>query len=184
MKKSKKSVFKTGEKLGWMMAMGFEATRHVGALKRDKKAFYGQVKEYLKTQQPHHTPMEKDALRHAFVSAKMTQKHGPAFAAFLGYCNESVRDVTLANNQGDRGMDLYNNAVGRKIVADHPDILDEDLLDKLWGHAQDGGLIVSPEDPRALSHTYAQETHVTAEFFENIMKYSNKAARFKPFNLF
>lgn len=184
MSQKKSSLLETGRQIGWMMAAGFEATRCMTSLKNDMQDYKKQALDFLAAEHPGYSAMEEDAMRHSFVSAKMSQKYGPAFIAFLGYGNEAVRDITHTNTSGDRGMDLHNNKIGRELAEADPLIDDKTLLERLWGHTKDGVLITDIADPRAVTRTYAQEEHAVAGFFENIMKLSDKIHASKAFNLF
>ncbi|MEY7970545.1 hypothetical protein AB8O38_00945 [Saccharomonospora xinjiangensis] len=80
----------------------------------------------------------RDAFRHAYWNALMTQKFGEEWAQKYGTAHER-----LPGNPADReAMDLYNNEVGRKIAAANPDASPEELANLVEKAVQDGRTVV------------------------------------------
>ena len=80
----------------------------------------------------------RDAFRHAYWNALMTQQHGRGWTSVFATAHEA-----LPGNPANReAMDLYNNAVGRSIAAAHPNATQDQLADLISGAVRDGTLIV------------------------------------------
>lgn len=80
----------------------------------------------------------RDAFRHAYWNALMTREYGRGWAATFGTAHEA-RPGNEANREA---MDLYNNAVGRSIAAEHPNASKEQLGGLVQQALLDGRLIV------------------------------------------
>ncbi|HBR95785.1 MAG TPA: hypothetical protein DD979_00190 [Gammaproteobacteria bacterium] len=66
-----------------------------------------------------------DAMRHAFFNAALTEAFGVEFANDFGTAHEGV-----VNNPAAReAMDLYNNALGRRIATENPEASLPELAD-------------------------------------------------------
>lgn len=80
----------------------------------------------------------RDAFRHAYWNALMTQKYGEPWATAFGTAHEGVPGNT-ANREA---MDLYNNAVGRSIGASNKNASPEELADLVEKSLNHGKLVV------------------------------------------
>jgi hypothetical protein len=89
-----------------------------------------------------------DAFRHAYVSGVFTQEYGELAARTLGLLYEFGPEGLYANQQvpGERNMDLWNNAVGRKYGAKTK--IRKSLLKLIHGAMKRGELIFNPTDER------------------------------------
>ncbi len=89
-----------------------------------------------------------DAFRHAYVSGVFTQDYSESAARILGNLNE-ISPGDLYSNQfspGDRNMDLWNNAVGRKYGKSTKGR--KELTKRLKRALRKGELIIIPDDKR------------------------------------
>ena len=80
----------------------------------------------------------QDAFRHMYWNVMMTKKFGPEFAEAFGTAHEGVP----GNPAAREAMDLYNNELGRKIVAENPDASDKELQELVMKAITDGKAIV------------------------------------------
>ncbi|GAB2512369.1 DUF6973 domain-containing protein [Lysobacter humi (ex Lee et al. 2017)] len=80
----------------------------------------------------------RDAFRHAYWNALMTQQYGRGWTAAFATAHEA-RPGNPANREA---MDLYNNAVGRSIGAAHPNATPEQLADLVQRAVGDGRMVV------------------------------------------
>ncbi len=80
----------------------------------------------------------RDAFRHAYWNALMTQKYGEQWASAFGTAHEGVPGNT-ANREA---MDLYNNAVGRTIGANNKNASPEELANLVEQSLNQGKLVV------------------------------------------
>ena len=55
-----------------------------------------------------------DAFRHAYVSAIFTHEYGSNVAELFGRLNELTSIFSPGSSPGEKNMDLWNNAVGRR----------------------------------------------------------------------
>lgn len=81
---------------------------------------------------------QRDAFRHAYWNALMTQQYGRGWTSAFATAHEA-RPGNPANREA---MDLYNNAVGRSIGAAHPDATPERLADLVQRAVTDGRMVV------------------------------------------
>jgi hypothetical protein len=80
----------------------------------------------------------RDAFRHAYWNALMTDRLGENVTARFATAHEGAPD-----NPADReAMDLYNNEVGRRIAVENPGASDEELADLIQDALENGELIV------------------------------------------
>ena len=91
------------------------------------------------------TGYDRDAFRHAFTSAALTDKFGSCAAEVLGDAHE-MTGTLKGQDPGDRNMDLWNNSVGRSIGRVGGS--DEDLAQGVYDAWLSGKLITNPEDSR------------------------------------
>ena len=174
-------TFDTGKQLGWLFAATNRTVFTLPKLRKEVIAFRDESYAYLKEFHAGAPYLDKDAMRHAYVSAKMTQKYGQDYVTYLGYCNESVRDITLTNNPLDRGMDLYNNKVGSDMALKHQGLSDKALLDVLWAALENGTLIRTLDDPRVHTRTYLDDGHIAGPAFENTKLAADTIKNLNPF---
>jgi hypothetical protein len=69
-----------------------------------------------------------DALRHILASAIMSKRHGDTYSELIGNLHESAIPWIGSPAQAveDRDMDIYNNALGRKLATEassYPDMV-------------------------------------------------------------
>lgn len=85
---------------------------------------------------------KQDAFRHAYWNARMAQRLGPEFTAKLTTAHEK----TFGNGAHREAMDLYNNEVGRKIGAAHPNASPTEIAE-LIKQAVDSGdtVVINPQ---------------------------------------
>lgn len=84
-----------------------------------------------------------DAFRHAYWNALLARKFGPDFARKFTNAHEGVTENGRPVNPADReAMDLYNNEVGRRIAAEHPDASSEELADLIEQAVERGDMVV------------------------------------------
>lgn len=80
----------------------------------------------------------RDAFRHAYWNAIMTDRFGEDFTERFTTAHEGSPE-----NLADReAMDLYNNQVGRRIAAENPDASPRELANLVEQALEDGELIV------------------------------------------
>jgi hypothetical protein len=90
-----------------------------------------------------------DALRHAYVSGRFTQKYGAKVANILGILNEVLPVLGGRSSLGgtkEENMDLWNNAVGRKYGKKTK--TEKELFNKLMKAVENGELIIDLNDTR------------------------------------
>lgn len=80
----------------------------------------------------------RDAFRHCYWNALMTKDYGRGWTSAFATAHEGVPG-NWANREA---MDLYNNAVGRQIAADHPNATREQLAGHVAQAVRDGRLVV------------------------------------------
>lgn len=89
-----------------------------------------------------------DAFRHTYAAARSTQQYGEKLTHFLGDMNEVLGDLNGAELPG-KNMDLWNNAVGRKIGQTlGPDATHAEIAQAVYEAYLNGELIVGLDDPR------------------------------------
>lgn len=84
-----------------------------------------------------------DAFRHAYVSGVFAQEYGEQVAMVLGWMNEWT---SLASPRGSTNMDLWNNAVGRRLGLESESTTD--LARKVKEALISGELIINKDDER------------------------------------
>jgi hypothetical protein len=87
-----------------------------------------------------------DALRHAYVSAIYTYEYNEKIADYLGRANELFGNSSGKDGQSEENMDLWNNAVGRKIGRGSKS--KKTILQKVIKAFENGELIIHPKDTR------------------------------------
>ncbi|MGH8884617.1 MAG: DUF6973 domain-containing protein [Egibacteraceae bacterium] len=88
-----------------------------------------------------------DAFRHAYWNALMAREFGQEFARKFANAHEGVTQGGRPVNPADReAMDLYNNEVGRRIAAEHPDASPEELADLVEQSIERGDMVVIDRD--------------------------------------
>ena len=91
-----------------------------------------------------------DAFRHAYVSGVFTQEYGRRVADIFGQLNELISIASPSpDGPGERNMDLWNNAVGRKYGIQLGSR--RELAEKIKAALENGELITSPNDQREYS---------------------------------
>lgn len=104
-----------------------------------------------------------DAFRHAYVSAIFTQEYGPTVAELFGRLNELTSIFSPGASPGEKNMDLWNNAIGRRYGAKHKD---KAKLQEALRHAlENGELIITPTDER----TYEGAAHFEMDTNKSII---------------
>jgi hypothetical protein len=79
-----------------------------------------------------------DAFRHAYWNALLTQRFGEQWAKDYATAHEQI-----PGNEADReAMDLYNNELGRRIAAEHPDASPEELAGLVQQAVRNGDAVV------------------------------------------
>jgi hypothetical protein len=87
-----------------------------------------------------------DALRHAYVAGVYTMEYNAQTSDLLGRLNELTDfDYGIQACHADN-MDLWNNAIGRKIAKKSKSR--RELFDSLLIEMKNGGLILDPRDER------------------------------------
>lgn len=90
----------------------------------------------------------RDAFRHAFASAKVTQSYGETTANVLGSLHEYQGNFK-SQPEKECGMDMWNNKVGREIGKGlPPGASDAQIATAVISAIQKGDLITNVEDPR------------------------------------
>lgn len=91
---------------------------------------------------------DADAFRHAYVSGVFTQEYGESAARIFGLLYELTPEGLYANQQspGERNMDLWNNAIGRKHGLKTKKR--RELLKLIHRAMKNGELIFNPNDER------------------------------------
>lgn len=90
----------------------------------------------------------RDAFRHAFASAKVTQSYGETTANVLGSLHEYQGNFK-SQPEKECGMDMWNNRVGREIGKGlAPGATDAQIATAVINAIQKGDLITNVEDPR------------------------------------
>lgn len=91
-----------------------------------------------------------DAFRHAYWNAMMAGRYGQDWAHDYGTAHEQ----TPGNEAPAReAMDLYNNEVGRRIQAEHPDVTPEQLAGFVEQAVRDGEMVVIGPDGQSLVYS-------------------------------
>lgn len=86
-------------------------------------------------------------MRHSYVSGVYTLEYGAQTAEILGRLNEFKDfDSSSTTSEGSENMDLWNNAVGRRIAKKIK--TRRELFETLLKIMKKGGLIVRPLDSR------------------------------------
>ncbi|NJN45870.1 MAG: LysM peptidoglycan-binding domain-containing protein [Candidatus Competibacteraceae bacterium] len=81
---------------------------------------------------------QRDAFRHAYWNAIMTDRMGVEFTEAFTTAHEGA-----PGNPADReAMDLYNNELGRRIAEENPNASDEELAQLVFDAIQNGEAIV------------------------------------------
>jgi hypothetical protein len=79
-----------------------------------------------------------DAFRHACWNAMMTSRFGEDFAVSFGTAHEA-----RPGNQASReAMDLFNNALGRRIATQNPDASEAELAELIFDAIENGEAMV------------------------------------------
>ncbi|MGE2689037.1 DUF6973 domain-containing protein [Mycolicibacterium pulveris] len=84
----------------------------------------------------------RDAFRHAYWNALMTERFGEEWAREYATAHERKP----ANTAADEAMDLYNNEIGRAIATANPDASPEQLSDMVHEAVQNGETVVIRPD--------------------------------------
>lgn len=100
-----------------------------------------------------------DAFRHAYWNAIMTRRFGEDWARNYATAHEGRPD----NTQPREAMDLYNNAVGRRIAEEHPDASDEEVADLIEQAVRDGDMVVVGPDGNLVWSNTIQEGGETGD---------------------
>jgi len=87
-----------------------------------------------------------DAMRHAFVSGVYTLEFSEQTAEMMGRLNELVNFNYSSSAVGAENMDLWNNAVGRKVAKKAKSW--RKVFELLLKSMKEGELILSPSDKR------------------------------------
>lgn len=169
-----------GRWLGWMGAAGLKTVFTYPRMRKEVERYRVESEDYLKQYHPDADYYEIDAMRHGYVSARMTQHYGQDYVLYLGYINEAVRDVTNTNDPYNCGMDLFNNTVGSTLGKENPSMPSKELLDTLWSYAMDKTMIVELDDPRAKPRRYTDDGHRAGGFFQKLQHSSNKIYGYDP----
>ena len=98
-----------------------------------------------------------DAFRHAYVSAIFTHEYGPTVSDLFGRLNELTSIFSPGASPGEKNMDLWNNAIGRKYGVKEKN--KEKLQESLRKALEKGELIIAPYDDR----TYEGASHFKME---------------------
>ncbi|MEE4379300.1 MAG: LysM peptidoglycan-binding domain-containing protein [Candidatus Competibacteraceae bacterium] len=81
---------------------------------------------------------QRDAFRHAYWNAMMTDRMGVEFTEAFTTAHEGA-----PGNPADReAMDLYNNELGRRIAEENPDASDAELAQLVFDAIQNGEALV------------------------------------------
>jgi len=106
----------------------------------------------------------RDAFRHAYWNALMTQRYGEDWTRRYASAHEQ-----LPTNPGDReAMDLYNNEVGRRIAVANPDASDEELARLVAEAVKRGDMVVIPPGGGALAYSDQVEDGQTGKSNGNL----------------
>ncbi len=129
---------------------------------------------------------EADAFKHAYMQWKLSWERGDIYAKKLGDMHE---DETPNAPEGERNMDLWNNAIGREVAHEMKQKLGEDYdylpFDKASDYASSiiadklrkGELITHPDDKRRFENmeyerlTEADRVYSNGEFANFDEKY-------------
>lgn len=176
--KSEQSRF--GYQAGWIGAAGTHTVLNLLPLRKEVSIYAAQCRQLIKELKPTATLLERDAMRHTFVSARMAEKYGFEYSIFLGYAVESARDVVYKNPPQDRAMDLANNSIGATCGCENKGLDDETLFTRLWEKLERGALITSHDDQRLQDVTYLNDNHVAGPFFNRLRKISDTVYTFFP----
>jgi hypothetical protein len=102
------------------------------------------------------TDGHSDAFRHAYWNAMLANRFGPEFTQEYTNAHEGVD----TNSAAAEAMDLHNNAVGRRIAAEHPDASPEELATYVKEAVLRGDMVVvgpdgmlTPSDQVAIGET-------------------------------
>ncbi len=117
------------------------------------RAFDESARRYPDTALPAHVPPDRtrewqgndghrDAFRHAYWNALMAKEFGQDWARAYGTAHEGLPD----NPANREAMDLYNNQVGRRISAEHPDASAEELAGFVGDAVSQGRMVVVDKD--------------------------------------
>lgn len=87
-----------------------------------------------------------DAMRHSFVSGVYTLEYSDETAEIMGRLNELGNLNYSSSAPGSENMDLWNNAVGRKVAEKVK--TRRELYESLIKAMKKGELIISPTDSR------------------------------------
>lgn len=87
-----------------------------------------------------------DALRHAYVAGVYTMEYSDHTSDLLGRLNELIDFNYGVEGRHAENMDLWNNAIGRKIAKKAK--TRRELFDLLLIELKKGGLILDPRDER------------------------------------
>lgn len=169
-----------GYQAGWLVAASAHTLPRLPALKREVAGYGAECSALLKELHPDAGLLEKDAMRHAFVSARMAEKYGCDYAIFLGYAVEAARDVVNANPPNDRAMDLVNNSIGASYGSEHRGLDSRTLLTQLWQKMEQGEFVTSHGDERLADRTYLTDHHVMGPLFNRMRKVADAAYHFLP----
>lgn len=102
---------------------------------QDKRGNFGSTADFVMW---FHNDGHNDAFRHSYWNALMTKRYGADFTENFTNAHEGA-----PGNPADReAMDLYNNAVGRRIATENPNASDEQLAQLVQQAIQRGEMIV------------------------------------------
>jgi hypothetical protein len=169
-----------GYQTGWLAAATTHTLPRLPALKQEVATYGKTCHALVKELHPNAGLLERDAMRHAFVSARMAEKYGTDYAIFLGYAVEAVRDMVNANPAKDRAMDLLNNSLGAQHGAAHRGSDDRTLFTQLWNKLEHGELVTSHSDSRLCDHDYLTDQHVAGPFFNRMRKIADATYQHLP----
>jgi Ca2+-binding RTX toxin-like protein len=126
--------------------------RRVDELTREATARANLLGIPVTNNNPHGHDDARDAFRHAFISAMLTQEFGSAVAQFGGDLREHLHPALPPNTAAEYNMDQWNNQVGRAIGSIPVDEFFGDPRDQIaqrvYEALQNGELIDRLSDPR------------------------------------
>lgn len=118
-------------------ALGLSALNDMNSMKEDA----------FSTADDRFTPEDQndnhnDAFRHAYWNALMARRFGQDWTENYANAHEGIP----GNSEIREAMDLYNNAVGRRIAAENPDASDEEIANLIEQAVRDGEMVVVGPD--------------------------------------
>lgn len=123
-----------------------------------------------------------DAIRHAYTSGIFTQGYGEKVTEVLGELNELIPlgGNSSSNNSNSKKMDLWNNAIGRKLGLKTSGKLK--LFKLVLKALKNGELIIDPDNDSRISKVYEK----TITIFKNkviVIKESKKGKNLSYFDV-